>query len=77
MALDLFPVLRRLPDFLVPVRAWAKELHRKEKQLYMGHWMDVKKRILNGTAKVRMHFHGWRVPTSTNRSISPASALTW
>jgi hypothetical protein len=41
--LDLFPVLRRLPDALLPLRRYAKELHEKEKELYVGHWLNVKK----------------------------------
>jgi cytochrome P450 len=49
--LDLFPVLRKLPDFLLPVRRYAKELHEKEIELYIGHWLNVKKAIKNETAK--------------------------
>jgi hypothetical protein len=41
--LDLFPVLRKLPDFLLPLRRYAKELHEKEKELYVGHWLNAKK----------------------------------
>lgn len=51
--LDVYPPLRRLPDFMLPMRRYAKELHRKEKMLYVGHWMAAKKRILQGTSKVR------------------------
>lgn len=50
--IDLFPVMKKLPDFLVPYRAYAKQLHVKEKELYMGHWMNVKEAIKAGTAKV-------------------------
>ncbi|KAF3764085.1 hypothetical protein M406DRAFT_356434 [Cryphonectria parasitica EP155] len=49
--LDLFPVLQLLPDAILPLRRYAQELHRREKELYVGHWMDVKKAIKNGTAK--------------------------
>ncbi|RMJ17408.1 hypothetical protein CDV36_002920 [Fusarium kuroshium] len=49
--LDLFPVLKRLPDALLPLRRYAKELHQREKELYVGHWMNVKKGIKSGTAK--------------------------
>ncbi|KAL1961759.1 hypothetical protein VTN77DRAFT_1085 [Rasamsonia byssochlamydoides] len=49
--LDLFPVLKCLPDFMLPLRRYAKELHKHEKELYVGHWMNVKKAIKNGTAK--------------------------
>lgn len=46
----MFPLLRRLPDFLLPQRRYAQALHEKEKELYVGHWLDVKKAIKNGTA---------------------------
>jgi cytochrome P450 len=47
--LDLFPVLQRLPDFLVPNHRYAKRLHKKEKDLYVGHWLKAKAGIQNGT----------------------------
>lgn len=50
--LDVFPLLRKLPDFMLPMRRHAKELHRKEKALYVGHWMDTKQKIYQGTAMV-------------------------
>ncbi|KAF1350600.1 cytochrome P450 [Lizonia empirigonia] len=49
--LDVFPILRNLPDWAVPVRRYAKQLHEKESELYIGHWINVKKAIKNGTAK--------------------------
>ncbi|KAF9694650.1 hypothetical protein EKO04_007644 [Ascochyta lentis] len=49
--LDVFPVLRKLPDWIFPLRQYAKKLHEKESELYVGHWMDVKKAIKNGSAK--------------------------
>jgi cytochrome P450 len=48
--LDLFPMLRALPDFALPLRRYAKQLHVKESELYVGHWLNVKKAIKNGTA---------------------------
>ena len=47
----MFPVLRGLPDWALPLRRYAKELHKKENELYMGHWLNVKKGIKSGTAK--------------------------
>ncbi|UZP43300.1 hypothetical protein NXS19_011116 [Fusarium pseudograminearum] len=49
--LDSFPILRRLPDFLLPVQKKAKELHKKEKDLYLSHWLKAKQDIANGTIK--------------------------
>ncbi|KAK4221067.1 cytochrome P450 [Podospora fimiseda] len=47
--LDFFPILRVLPDFLLPARRKAKELHKKEKALYLSHWLKAKENTLNGT----------------------------
>ncbi|KAK3299783.1 cytochrome P450 [Chaetomium fimeti] len=46
---DFFPWFPYLPDFLLPVRAKAKELHRKEKGLYLGHWLKAKEETKAGT----------------------------
>lgn len=45
---DFYPVLRRLPDFLLPTQKEAKRLHQVEKQLYLKHWMNAKKAIREG-----------------------------
>ena len=49
--LDAFPVLQNLPDFMVPMRQYARSLHLEEKALYMKHYLRVKDGIRNGTAK--------------------------
>ncbi|RYP13624.1 hypothetical protein DL767_010634 [Monosporascus sp. MG133] len=49
--LNIFPVLRRLPDSLLPVRRLAKELHKSERNLFLGMYMDVKRKLNEGTAK--------------------------
>jgi hypothetical protein len=49
--LDLYPVLRALPDFALPMRRHVKNLHEEEKELYVGHWLNVKRGIKNGTAR--------------------------
>lgn len=51
--LDVYPILRRLPDFMLPMRRHAKKLHKSERELYVGHWLDSKKRVLQRTSKVR------------------------
>jgi len=50
--LDLFPILQRLPKFLVPNYRYAEKLHKAEKALYVGHWLNAKKAIKKGTGKV-------------------------
>lgn len=52
--LEVFPILRKLPDFMLPMRRYAQELHKEEKVLYVGHWMDTKRKILQNTAKASL-----------------------
>lgn len=49
--IDFFPLLRKLPDFLLPAQKKAKELHAREKALYMSHWLRAKDDIRNGRIK--------------------------
>ncbi|GJC81543.1 cytochrome P450 monooxygenase yanC [Colletotrichum liriopes] len=48
--LDVYPPLRNL-GFMAPGKGYAEALHKEESALYIGHWMDAKKRVLQGTAK--------------------------
>lgn len=43
--IDFFPLLRKLPDFLLPTQRKAKELHKHEKALYLGHWLRAKQEV--------------------------------
>ncbi|KAK3329159.1 cytochrome P450 [Apodospora peruviana] len=47
--IDFFPILRYLPDFLLPVQKKAREMHKVEKELYLTHWLKAKKDTLAGT----------------------------
>lgn len=49
---DVFPLLRYLPDFMLPLRRHAKELHQRELNLFVGHYRDTRERLRAGTAKV-------------------------
>ncbi|KAI0196404.1 cytochrome P450 [Astrocystis sublimbata] len=49
--LDVYPILRYLPDALLPQKRRAMKLHEKERGLYVGHYLDAKKRFKEGTAK--------------------------
>ncbi|EEA28673.1 hypothetical protein EYB25_000407 [Talaromyces marneffei] len=49
--IDFFPLLRRLPDFMLPTQKKAKELHKREKALYLGHYLRAKKDIRDGKIK--------------------------
>ncbi|PQE23130.1 cytochrome P450 protein [Rutstroemia sp. NJR-2017a WRK4] len=46
--LDIFPVLRHLPDLVLPVRRYAKELYAKEHKLFLDEYQNVKKSIEEG-----------------------------
>jgi cytochrome P450 len=46
--IDYFPILRRLPEFILPAQAKARALHQKEKKLYLKHWMNAKKAMTEG-----------------------------
>lgn len=49
--IDFFPLLRILPDFMLPTQKKAKELHKREKALYLGHWLRAKRDIRDGKIK--------------------------
>ena len=49
--LDSFPLLRKLPGFILGLKNTAKELHKKEKALYLSHWLKVKEQIKDNTIK--------------------------
>jgi hypothetical protein len=49
--IDFFPWLRKLPEFLLPAQKKAKELHKHEKALYLGHWLRAKEDIRNNAIK--------------------------
>ncbi|KAI1390013.1 cytochrome P450 [Hypoxylon trugodes] len=49
--LDTYPIFRHLPDALLPMRRYAKELHKKEAPLYGGLYVEAKKKIQEGRSK--------------------------
>lgn len=49
--LEAYPALRKLPDVVWPVIRATKESHKAEKALFVGHWLDIKKAVLDGAAK--------------------------
>jgi len=49
--LDAYPILRKLPGFMLPMVNYAKQLHKIELKLYLGHYLRVKRGIRDGTAK--------------------------
>jgi cytochrome P450 len=49
--LDSFPLLRKLPDWILPLQARAKESFRKERELYVGHWLTAKEAVKAGTIR--------------------------
>ncbi|KUI60217.1 Fumitremorgin C synthase [Cytospora mali] len=49
--LDVFPILRYLPDFMVPIKKRARQSHIREKNFYLNGWMKTKQQVKDGTAK--------------------------
>ncbi|KAK5172958.1 uncharacterized protein LTR77_003080 [Saxophila tyrrhenica] len=49
--IDFFPFLRQLPDFILPAQKKAKEMHKRERELYLGHWLRAKNEWKDGTIK--------------------------
>ncbi|RAO70690.1 uncharacterized protein BHQ10_006702 [Talaromyces amestolkiae] len=45
---DIFPLLRRLPDFMSPWRRWARRIRKEQRQLYLELLHDVKDRRVRG-----------------------------
>ncbi|KAK5111603.1 hypothetical protein LTR85_011832 [Meristemomyces frigidus] len=50
MLLDVFPILRWLPDVLLSVRKRARALQPIDKELRMDHWLEAKHAVKAGTA---------------------------
>lgn len=48
---DFFPILQSLPDFLMPLKAFATQVYEDSTELYVGHWLEVKSAIQAGTSK--------------------------
>lgn len=51
IVLDLYPLLRSLPDFLLPVKKDAQMIQEEEKSFYLGHFQSIKQKIRSGTAQ--------------------------
>ena len=49
--IDFYPVIRRLTEYVLPTQKHARAMHRKEKALYLGHWLHAKASIANGTIR--------------------------
>lgn len=50
--LEVYPLARNLPDFMLPMRRYAKMLHERERPFFVGLWLDAKQAVLEGTSKV-------------------------
>ncbi len=50
-------MLRHLPDWVLPLRRYAKELHKEEFDLFVGHYRDTRDRLRAGVAKVLLNIY--------------------
>jgi cytochrome P450 len=46
--IDFYPILRKLPDFVLPTQNKARRMHKEEKELYLKHWLNAKDSIETG-----------------------------
>ncbi|KAF2498985.1 cytochrome p450 monooxygenase [Lophium mytilinum] len=46
---DLYPIVQKLPHFLVPTVSQAKKVHEVGRELYTGHWLKAKQGLKDGT----------------------------
>jgi len=49
---DLYPIVQKLPNFLVPAVRFAKHVDKVGRELYTGHWLKAKKHLKEGTGLV-------------------------
>nr|RBQ91903.1 hypothetical protein FVER53263_08430 [Fusarium verticillioides] len=49
--LDLVPALRRIPDFLMPIKKEGRKIHYRELSLFRGFYLAAKKGLEGGSAK--------------------------
>jgi hypothetical protein len=75
--LDCFPLLQHVPETFMPIKKRARNMHKKELELYLGHWMSTKEKIKNGTVNVSQSeiIHILGKLTHTRRSLVSASIL--
>lgn len=50
--LDTYPVLRYLPDLLLPVQRQARDFHKEESEIFLRLHIGMKKKVLEGQAPV-------------------------
>lgn len=50
---DFYPILRKLPAALYPIKHQAKEHHKRELAMYMGYYMSAKHAIENKSPSAR------------------------
>lgn len=73
---DFFPILRRLPAWMMPIKGEAIELYEEQRELYLGHWYEVKKAIQNGRANPCMSVDLARLQEKEGFSDKEAAFLT-
>lgn len=49
--IDLYPMFKDVPEILLPMRRYARDLFQTNLALYLSHWLDAKKAAQTGTLK--------------------------
>lgn len=60
--LEIYPLMRSLPDFMSPTKMHVNKLQQKERSLFLGMWLDAKRAVLEGTSQVRHLFPDCIIP---------------
>lgn len=50
--LEVYPLARNLPEFLLPTTRQATKLYEVGQSLFVGLWQEAKARVVEGTSKV-------------------------
>ncbi|THU99253.1 cytochrome P450 [Dendrothele bispora CBS 962.96] len=45
---EFFPWLNKLPDWIAPWKPWANEWHRKDSEMFLNYYKEVRDRVLAG-----------------------------
>ncbi|KAI5918782.1 cytochrome P450 [Camillea tinctor] len=49
--LDVYPILRSLPDVFLPIRRRGREYHKMEHAFFLEQYLETKRKLIEGTAK--------------------------
>ncbi|PKY01231.1 hypothetical protein P168DRAFT_60524 [Aspergillus campestris IBT 28561] len=75
--IDFFPWISKLPGFLVHAQKHAKALHRREKALYLSHWLHALRDIARRSIRLCFCVAGCLTPRRRKPSATTRRSSTW